>query len=249
MNIKYKHTQEVHNFNAAKVIVPVLTKWFNPKSVIDIGCGTGTWLAIFKEYGVNEILGVDGDYVNRDQLTIPEVKFLPKNLEQQLQLDRTYDLVVSLEVAEHLSEVTAQVFIDSLCGLGDTILFSAAITAQGGQNHINEQPPAYWIQMFEKKGYELFDVLRPIFWKNSKVDWWYRQNMMIFTKNTTAKQKLKDLPTFEGRHIVHPVVFENRSFEAIRFENEIERIESSKKAMSYYLGLFTTALKTKLFKQ
>lgn len=249
MDIKYEHTQKVHNFNAAKVIVPVLTKWLRPHSVIDVGCGTGTWLSVFKKHGAIEILGVDGDYVNREQLTIPESNFLPKDLEQPLQLDHTFDLVVSLEVAEHLSETVAQLFVDSLCSLSDTILFSAAITAQGGQNHINEQPPKYWIQKFEEKGYQLFDVLRPMFWEHEDVDWWYKQNMMIFTKDDAVKQKLSGLLTFEGRHIVHPVVFKNRSHEAIRFENEIERIESSKKAMSYYLDLFTKALKAKLFKK
>lgn len=247
--IKYEHTQRVHNFKAAKVIVPVLTKWFNPKSVIDVGCGIGTWLSVFKEYGVNEILGVDGDYVNREQLTIHEANFSPKNLEQPLQLDHTYDLVISLEVAEHLSEAAAQIFVDSLSNLGNTILFSAAITAQGGQNHINEQPPKYWIQKFEEKGYQLFDVLRPMFWENLNVDWWYKQNMMLFTKSESVKKSVKGLPTFEGRHLVHPILFENRSHESNRFEGEIIRIENCKKSFSYYLNLFSKALKTKMLKR
>jgi len=249
MHLKYEHNQEVHNFNAAKVIVPFLAKRLKTQSVIDIGCGIGTWLSVFKEHGTEEILGVDGNYVNRDQLTITKANFLPKNLEKPLRLDKTYDLVVSLEVAEHLAETSAQTFIDSLCSLGNTILFSAAITTQGGQNHINEQPPKYWIQKFEEQGYKLFDVLRPMFWDHQNVDWWYKQNMIIFTKDVSVKQKLSDLPTFEGRHIVHPVLFENRSYETERFKNEIKRIEACKKAMSYYLNLFTKALKNKLFKR
>src|SRR5690606_15782684 len=115
-------------------------------------------------------------------------------------------------------EKAAQTYIDSLCDLGNTILFSAAITAQGGQNHINEQPPSYWKLKFEEKGYQLFDVLRPMFWENPDVDWWYKQNIMIFTKDTRVKKKLRKQLTFDGRHIVHPIVFENRTKEAVRFE-------------------------------
>lgn len=243
MKGKYIHDEDVHNYKAANEIVPVIIKWLKPYSVIDVGCGIGTWLSVFKDEGVSRVYGVDGDYVDRKQLVISETDFLPKDLEQPLELKNRYDLVVSLEVAEHLSENSAQSFINSLCNLGNTILFSAAITAQGGQNHINEQAPNFWIKKFEDNGYKLFDVLRPKFWDNQNVDWWYKQNIMIFTKDIKVGEILKDLKTFEGRHLVHPILFENRSYESRKLTSKILKIENGNKQMSYYFKLFIKSFK------
>ncbi|WP_461588253.1 class I SAM-dependent methyltransferase [Winogradskyella sp.] len=239
----------MHNYNAAEEVVPLLIKWFSPQKVVDVGCGIGTWLSVFEKYGVSEILGVDGDYVKKEQLTISIEKFIGTNLEEPLKIDKQFDLVISLEVAEHLSESSADSFIDSICKLGDTVLFSAAIKTQGGQNHINEQRPNYWISAFKKRGYELFDVLRPVFWNNENVDWWYKQNMMIFTKNDLHKKELAAMYSFNGKHLVHPILFENRSYEANKHFNEINRINEGNKAISYYFNLFVKALKMKLLKR
>lgn len=38
---------------------------YTPESVVDVGCGVGTWLAAFAQHGVDDVLGVDGDYVAR----------------------------------------------------------------------------------------------------------------------------------------------------------------------------------------
>jgi ribosomal protein L11 methylase PrmA len=50
----YTHTQEVHNFTAAEIILPYLLKNIHFESVIDIGCGTGTWLKVAKDLGIKE---------------------------------------------------------------------------------------------------------------------------------------------------------------------------------------------------
>src|SRR4030095_994199 len=52
-----------------------------------------------------------------------------------------------------------------------------------GQGHLNEQLPGYWQLLFQKYGFDFYDVIRPIFWKNEKVKWYYRQNMFIASKN------------------------------------------------------------------
>lgn len=237
MLIKYKHTEEVHNFKAPKEVVPLIMELLNPRSVVDVGCGLGTWLKEFLNYGVQSVLGIDGEYVERKKMKIPENLFLAKNLEESFNVKRKYDLVVSLEVAEHLKQSSAEKFIETLAELGDTILFSAAIKAQGGQNHINEQNTEYWIDKFSQNGYDLYDVLRPIFWNNKNVDWWYRQNMMIFTKNNIIASKLENLDSFFGQNLVHPVLFENRSLELASLSKEKLRIEMGYKSINYYLSL------------
>src|ERR1700690_3409992 len=60
------------SLRSARVMVPLVLDLVQPKSVADIGCGIGTWLKICREYGVEEVLGVDGSHVYREQLLIPE---------------------------------------------------------------------------------------------------------------------------------------------------------------------------------
>lgn len=247
--VKYIHNEYTHNFNAAEEIVPYIIELFQPKSVIDIGCGIATWLNIFKKYGVQTILGIDGSFVDKRLLKIQENSFIEKDLEQSFVLEDKFDLAISLEVAEHISFEKADVFIESICNSADVIVFSAAIPNQGGQNHINEQPPLYWIQKFESRGYKMFDVIRPLFWDNKKVDWWYKQNMLVFSKNITVNQRLEPLDSFYGAHLVHPIVLKNRSFETSRNVNEINRIESGEKDMRFYFELFKKIILKRIFKK
>ena len=133
---------------SAREIVPLVLNLIKPQSVIDVGCGVGTWLSVFKEYGVENFLGVDGDWLDKRMLEIPEERFLSFDLNKPFYVDKTFDLVVSLEVAEHLLPDSAETFIDSLTQLAPVILFSAAIPHQGGTSHINERWPDYWTKHF-----------------------------------------------------------------------------------------------------
>jgi SAM-dependent methyltransferase len=167
---------------SAKEVVPLVIELIDPKSVIDVGCGLGTWLAVFQEHGIEDFLGVDGYYIDRKMLQIPEEKFYQHDLEKPFQIDKQFDLVMSLEVAEHLPREYAETFVDSLVKLGAVILFSAAIPLQGGINHLNEQWPDYWTKYFNKKGYMVVDCIRKKIWQNEKVNFWYAQNILMFVR-------------------------------------------------------------------
>jgi len=167
---------------SAAVIVPLVLQYVQPRSIVDVGCGTGTWLSVFREYGITDILGVDGKHVNKEMLEIPESCFLTFDLRTPFRLDRQFDLVVALEVAEHLPAECARIFVDTLVGLGPLILFSAAIPLQGGTLHVNEQWPDYWAAHFERIGYVPVDPIRKRVWQNLDVDFWYIQNSLIFVR-------------------------------------------------------------------
>ncbi|WP_306343104.1 methyltransferase domain-containing protein, partial [Escherichia coli] len=57
----YNYNPQIHNYKDPQIIVPIIMNYFSPSSVIDIGCGTGNFLAEFKKFGVKDVLGVDGD--------------------------------------------------------------------------------------------------------------------------------------------------------------------------------------------
>jgi len=188
MSIRYIHTTELHNTKAAREVIPFIMELLHPRSIIDVGCGIGTWLKVFEEHGISDYLGIDGDYIDIELLHIDRHKFITQNLENPAHLERRFDLVVSLEVAEHIAEQSSDKFVDFLVSLGDIILFSAAIPDQGGQNHLNEQWPLYWQEKFRDHGYHFCDILRSRFWDDEDIDWWYRQNMFLVVNSSLREQ-------------------------------------------------------------
>jgi hypothetical protein len=60
---------------SARHVVPIVMELIQPRSVVDVGCGTGTWLSVFAEHRVVDFIGIDGDYVDRSQLLIPPDRF------------------------------------------------------------------------------------------------------------------------------------------------------------------------------
>lgn len=190
--MKYIHYDSIHNTNAAKYIVPLIIELFSPSNVIDIGCGTGTWLKVFEECGIKDLMGIDGEHVNKGKLHIKSNQFIEFDLEKTINISEKYSILLCLEVAEHLSNSRAKEFVGDLCRISDIIIFSAAIPFQGGQNHINEQYPDYWINFFFNNGFQGHDIIRPRIWNNTNIDWWYRQNILVFTKNNLNKTNISN---------------------------------------------------------
>ncbi len=100
--------------DSARVLVPLVLDLVDAESVVDVGCGLGTWLSVFREHGIEELLGIDGPHIDPSLLEIPPERFVTHDLEHPLDLERRFDLVVSLEVAEHLPAGCAETFVSSL---------------------------------------------------------------------------------------------------------------------------------------
>ncbi len=157
------------------------------RSVLDVGCGQGAWLAAWKEHGVSDSVGMDGDYVDARRLLISARHFLPTDLNKRFNAGRSFDLVQSLEVAEHLPPARAESFVDDLGAHGRVILFSAAVPGQGGENHINERNYEYWRRLFAARGYGVFDVIRPSVLHDKTVEFWYRYNALLYVHESVVK--------------------------------------------------------------
>lgn len=175
--------QRDDSLRSAELTVPLLISLTKPRAVIDVGCGTGTWLRAFSEAGIEDVLGVDGDYVDRRRLLIAPEHFLARDLTKPLNVGRTFDLALSLEVAEHLPASAADSFVQSLCSLAPVVVFSAAVPEQQGPGHVNEQWPWYWHRRFEANGFAVLDILRPRLWRDSPgVANWYLQNLYLMVR-------------------------------------------------------------------
>ncbi len=181
--------------SSARVVLPLVLDLYPASSVVDFGCGQGAWLKACLENGMETVLGLDGDYVNREKLLVDRDQFRASDLSRPVRLNRRFDLALCLEVAEHLPARSAPILVESLVAAAPVVLFSAALPGQGGVHHINEQWPTYWERLFAEQGMRKYDVIRPMIWNDSSIEWWYRQNLYLFTKDVDGR--LDSLKQFE----------------------------------------------------
>ncbi len=167
---------------SAEIIVPIVIDLIHPKSVVDVGCALGEFLYFFKKYGIEDILGIDGEWVDKKSILISKDEFLTHNLKNPLKIDRKFDLALCLEVAEHLPESFSNILIENLTNLSFIILFSAAIPFQGGTHHINEQWQAYWADIFKRRNYLPVDCIRKRVWNKKEVAIHYGQNIILYVE-------------------------------------------------------------------
>ncbi len=173
--------------NSAQIVISLLMEMLPIRSVADFGCAEGVWLAAWKSAGAREIQGVDGPWVDVARLQISPDEFLSSDLAATVDLgDRLFDLVQSLEVAEHLPASAASAFVENLVRYGKMVLFSASPPGQGGENHINEREYSYWRDLFAKHGYRMFDVVRPKLLSNAGVQAWYRYNAFLYVHENSV---------------------------------------------------------------
>ncbi len=211
-NADFYADQIPSSVQSAKIILSELFKYTAPNSILDIGCGKGTWLAAAESLGVTSLHGIDGPWVTAASLLSKSIHFKPANMEQLIPIEQRYDLAISVEVAEHISLARAPAFVGALCDASDVVMFGAAVVGQGGENHVNEQRQSFWVKQFELKGYQCFDVLRPAVWDNEKIAPWYRQNTLVFvnSKNAVLLDRFAARSAVRIIDLIHPEMFEKR---------------------------------------
>lgn len=204
---RFYEEQSAGSLASARIVLRTLFGTVRPASIVDFGCGAGTWVAAAMELGVADSLGIDGDHVERDRLRIPADRFRAADLTEPLDLGRSFDLVISLEVAEHLPPRCAEAFVDTLTRHGRLILFAAALPYQGGTGHINENWLEYWLDLFAEKGFEPLDILRRPLWREADVEWWYRQNIVLLRDRAAAETVFPGVVSEPAHSLIHPEFF------------------------------------------
>jgi SAM-dependent methyltransferase len=215
-NESFYEGQVTTSLQSARIYLRFLWQIFQPVSVLDVGCGRGTWLKACHELGSKCLLGFDGGWNNQSSMIDSAIKFKSIDLNEPFFVTRKVDLIISLEVAEHLEPSTAPLFVKCLTDASDVILFSAAYTKQGGIGHINEQPHTFWARLFAENKFVPFDLFRPIFWGNDDVCFWYRQNVFLYVKkNSLVYRKLetygyKEIVDLSFMNCIHPDLYNSK---------------------------------------
>lgn len=220
---------------SADALVPIVLDIHPARSMIDVGCGVGGWVKAFADRGV-EAIGVDGDYVNREQLLVPADRFVAHDLNRPLDItelcrrfgtDGRFDLTITLEVAEHLAPERSDSLVTDLCALSDVVLFAAAIPFQGGAGHVNERWQSWWAQKFSEHAYAPFDVLRRDIWGRRDIAWWYKQNVIFYVKRgspTFARFNARfGEPSSGAFDLVHPELLRGKAAR-LKHGNVVQRL-------------------------
>jgi len=131
------------------------------KSVVDFGCAAGYYLEGMMEQGAS-VLGFEYAYDKvKPYIPKPLAPFIRQgDVQQPIDLDgQTFDLAMSIEVAEHILPEKGDVFVENLTKASHRYVFiSAATPGSGGTGHINEQPLQYWIEKVEARGFRYLDL-------------------------------------------------------------------------------------------
>lgn len=122
-----------------------------PKTVLDAGCALGFLVEGFRNRGI-EAWGVDiSEYaIASVHESIREFCSVGSVTEP---FARKFDLIVTIEVAEHLQPVLSNQMIANLCAHTDDIIFTSTPFDYKETTHFNVQPPEVWSREFARHGF------------------------------------------------------------------------------------------------
>jgi SAM-dependent methyltransferase len=211
---EFFESQADASLRSARLVLERLFPLLRPQRVLDVGCGVGSWMRASEELGATDVLGIDGEWIDRSMLLIDPDHFIAADIATHRLAGilgergaTPFDLVICVEVAEHLPFERASSFVEDLVACADVILFSAAVPFQFGTHHVNEQWPEFWAILFRAQGFSCFDCLRPAIWATPGVDWWYAQNALVFVRDgSRASSSLPEQARIEaqGLSLIHP---------------------------------------------
>ena len=179
----YQHIHEIDGaVIASRVVVPiVLSQMPKVNSLLDVGGGAGAWAAAFKSNGVAEVR-VQDSISACGHLLVDRKEFVDFDFRGGFPEAEAVDIVICLEVAEHLPVGKEEALVDYLTACSERVLFSAAVPGQGGVGHINCRPHDFWLELFQKRGYTVYDSIRPQILNKIEIPYWYRQNLFYLEK-------------------------------------------------------------------
>jgi 2-polyprenyl-3-methyl-5-hydroxy-6-metoxy-1,4-benzoquinol methylase len=172
---------------------------FAPKSVLDLGCGSGLYPALYTHLGVEDVLGVDG--IQQEATVLDLKNYTKTDLEEPFDAGRGFDLVVCLEVAEHINPEASDVLFDSISRHAKgQIMFSMAENGQPGNGHINCKDISEVLSLWAKRGWQP-DLAATLGLRSLSSMSWFRRNIVLLnhtgeTGSTPAAEALRSIGEF-----------------------------------------------------
>jgi SAM-dependent methyltransferase len=235
----YLHTPAIHGLTGPRRALECLLPEPRPRSLLDVGCGTGTWLKAASDLGVLDTFGIDGAQIDPEHLHIPSDCYQQMDLNSDWNLGRTFDIALCMEVAEHLQPSSAETLMACLTAHSSVVIFSAACPGQPGQSHIHCQWPSYWQNLFNQHGFVCDDQARWMIWNDSDIECWYRQNVFTARHNPSVAGTEKRLAS-----VIHPEMADTLVANTAVAAAE-ERFSNGTHPISWYVRTFISALAAK----
>lgn len=126
--------------------IPDARRW------VDVGAGSGALAKAAKDRGI-EATAFERALGGRMIARLNGVDAHRIDIEDATGVSGSYDLALSIEVAEHLPADLGRKLVAMLVASAPIVVFSAARPGQGGLGHINEQPVSYWRDLFVEVGW------------------------------------------------------------------------------------------------
>jgi len=210
MRYNKDYYKEREDYGSAAVLSKLIVDLFHPKTAVDVGCASGLLLSKLKAKNI-KVVGIDGPWINKTMLRIPQENFVMKDITKPIRMDKKFDICICLETAEHIEEKYADILVTSLTNLSDVVFFSAAIPMQLGKHHVNLQWQSYWASIFKKHQYQPIDCVRGRIWDDNSITFPYRQNTVVYVRKSSLKsnRRLRGLLGSQSPilDVVHPVLF------------------------------------------
>jgi len=132
-----------------------LIEWYNPKTLIDVGCGAGHSLKYFLDRNI-EGIGVEGYLPAIKASSVKNFIKVHDYVEGEFVPEKNYDLAWCCEFVEHVEEQHMKNFMKTFeyCNI---VAMTHAVPGQPGYHHVNCQNPEYWIHVFDKIGFKFLE--------------------------------------------------------------------------------------------
>lgn len=182
----FKDANEL-KIKSAQKVAAILCEFLDFETVFDIGCGMGLYLAELSKRG-KKCIGCDAS-PDGVRMASKDIMVFLADVTKPILLNRTSDIVICFEVAEHISKRHSRQLVRNCAAHGRRVLFTAAPPGQGGVGHINEQPYEFWIRLFDEQGFrydeEISRKIRERM-KSQGVVYWIANNLMAFAMPPTG---------------------------------------------------------------
>ena len=179
--------------------IEAVIELFHPQSVLDVGCGTGRSMDDFISRGIHAE-GIEGSDLAISQARFPQ-HIHQRNLNDEIQLGKRFDLVWCLEVAEHIHPRYVRNFVATCCHHADRVVMSAAPPGQGGEGHFNEQPLSYWVEKFAEFGFD-WDQRNSAHLQS--IDERFSDNVLTLVRRDPSPSSMRPPPRRPDRSPVRP---------------------------------------------